>query len=458
VENYKNPSPPEGAPVPAWILALMVLALGLHEVAAFHVQQEALKGIQVSQAWTTVEWLPVFAAFYVLFNGGQFLDPLPKDWEFVFSLFITVFILGLVVGLVHFSTPQHFFGDILKISISWGTLYMTLRSGATLVRRAGHRALDPFLYGLLAISIFDAAQTIYFGTINKGAHIANSMFFIAFAWGLFQETFSAFISLPISALCLKAALLSHKRSNLGNLVAIGSICIAYLVIGRRWKRISGIGFGFLLTGFIMTGSFFAEAQNVFNGNTNTAQKLSTVLDIVRGKSVDSSYQARRNEESNVLDFFDKNPQWWLTGVGFGGTIPAVYLTGNVEPDGTIHHVHPGIYLYLLRFGLIGVFLLFSFFFRILALYKGLSSPYGAWVSVFLILCLGRIVAAFSGNIMVGAVDISILSGIGYVCGLPAPLPVPARPEILRDGKFRRPSRWTGYPPPRKVFRVPTEGA
>jgi hypothetical protein len=166
------------------------------------------------------------------------------------------------------------------------------------------------------------------------------------------------------------------------------------------------------------------------------------LDIVNGKTVDTSFQARRNENSNVLIFFNNNPEWLLTGVGFGGTIPAVYITGNVEADGTIHHVHSGVFLYLLRFGLIGVFLLLLLAFRIVQLSKGLRSPYGGWVSVFFILCMGKTVAAFSGNVMMGAIDISILVGVGYICGLPAPaLQVPSR---AAPG-FQKFKRLTGLP-------------
>jgi len=139
--------------------------------------------------------------------------------------------------------------------------------------------------------------------------------------------------------------------------------------------------------------------------------------------------------------------------------PELTRTTRVEPDGTIHHVHPGVFLYLMRFGLIGVFLLFLLAWRILLLYKGMGSPHGQWVSVFFILCLGRIVAAFSGNVMMGAVDISILTGMGYICGLPAPRAVPSRDHpfpkaIPRIQKFQRSSQWGGLSR-RYPARIPT---
>jgi hypothetical protein len=429
---------------------MMVLTMAIHEVASFHIQQKALQGVQVSQAWTTVEWLPLCAAFYAFMGARSLMEPLPRGWVFVYSVFTMVLVIGVVAGLINFSGPQHYFGDILKLSISWGALYMTLRAGTTLVRRAGHKALDPFLYGLLFVSVFDAGQTILFGTLKKGAHIANSLYFIAFGWGLFQETIPAWISLPISALCAKAALVSWKRSNLVALFLTGGACMISLAMARRWGRITAILCGFLAVGFLMTGSFSAEAVNVLHGGTNSTKRLSTVVNIVNGKSFDSSYEARRNEENNVLDFLDKNPEWWLTGVGFGGEIPAKYHTGNVQDNGTIHHVHNGIFLYLLRDGLIGVFLLALLAWRILKLFQGIGSPYLLWAAVFFVLSFERLIASISGNFMVGATDAPILIGLGFVCGIPPDTlrkPLPADGGRPLAGRLKGLPRGNNYPSP-----------
>jgi hypothetical protein len=426
----------------------MILAqLIIQTVVVFHYYMDT--GGDPSLYLLTVSWMPLLPAALFVWTSRATLDPLPAHWTGAFGFFLFVFFLGAFMGLFSTVEPQHYLGDIAKFAIPWADFYLTIRAGLTLLSRCGPKALEPFSLGFVGVSLADGLQTLFIGFHHPGQHVSTNLFFLALAWGLLQNRYSSLISLPIAGLCIKAALFSHKRSNVVVMLITLSTSLIFLIWKKRRGRLVSFFLGVLVMGFLNSGNIFSTFEHVFNGNSNTLQRFGTVLGIVKNNGAnDTSFHTRVNEDMDVLDFLDKNPQYWLTGIGFGGEIPAPYPTGNMLPDGNIHHVHSAIYVFLLRNGVIGLVFLGFFMVTSLGMAKGLSGPNSDWVAIFLIISLNRMVGVNSGNYIISGIDILIFTGM---CSAYAFTP---HRQGLAVKPSRLPLRWPSRPFRPAVNRLP----
>jgi len=420
------------------VMAWMVSCLFLQEAGNFYWLYHVFlnKGADPSQVIFALGWFPLLPAFLTLFLAGTDLDPLPSVWSGAFFFFTLVLSIGFCLGLVNSSDPQHFIGDVGKFVVPWAALYLTLRAGTTLVREGGMKALEPFLWALLGLSLFAAAETSYFG-LTTGQHIFVHLYFLALAWAMVQDRFPFWISLPVAAFCAKAAVYSNKRYCIVLMLFTLASSLLYLALAGRVKRLAGMGLAFVLGGALATSVLWTSADSLLSGNSNTLSRFSNILEIVQGQAADSSYQARKNEGANVLDHLQKHPEFWATGLGFGAEIPTIYPTGNMLDSGTIHHVHMAVYAFLLRNGLLGVLLLFLFIYKTLEVGGRLLKPGTGWAVACLIFCAGKAVGVLTNDFILGTTDVSIIAGLGFAAAQAAQIPSPEEDELVA-----RPERGT----------------
>jgi len=398
------------------IVLMAMAAVALQEAALVHTLYSYRVLGEPPELWFRVlAWSPIFLAVVPYLNGR--VVRIASRWKPILVLFVIVTVLGLTLGWLNHREARYFFGDFLRFFVPWVTFFLCLQAFTTIAFVQGPRPLLRYFDLFLAVAVFDACVTVAAGYFYPNLHVSNWFFMFGVAWALLDDRRGSLVTLPVLALCIVAAIMSAKRTNLF-LVAItflGSLLYFPICLRRappnlgRTCAIVGAAVLFVL----MSGSR-SERTSLVQSALNTGQQLVNII----GGDYDRSYQFRVNEVANVVDFYHRNTGWLATGLGFGCEIPMLHDAGPMAatPSGNMHHVHKGFWVCLLRNGLLGVGLLAVFSLTIVRMCFSLNKVdllVRNQVVVCLVYALGRIAAAYGGNLMLEDLDLPVVAALAY---------------------------------------------
>ena len=414
----QSPVMPQAASRPnAHAILLMVMAaLALQEAALVHTLYSYRVLGEPPELWfRALAWSPILLAMVAYLNAR--VVRVASRWKPILALFMIVTLLGLSLGWLNHRETRYFFGDFLRFLMPWVTFFLSLQALTTLAFSQGRRPLLRYFDLFLALAVFDACVTMVAGYLYPGLHVSNWFFMFGVAWALMDDRHGSLVTLSVLALCIVAAIMSAKRANLF-LVAftfVGSL-LYFPICLRRVPPNLGRTCAIVVIAvlFVLTSRSGSGRAGLVQSALNTGRQLANA---VRG-DYDRSYQFRANEVANIRDFYRDNRRWLATGLGFGCEIPMIHNTGPLAAtaSGNMHHVHKGFWVYLLRNGLLGVALLAAFSVTIAQMSFSLNKVdlrVRNQVVACLTYALGRIIAAYGGNLMLENLDLPVVAALAY---------------------------------------------
>lgn len=398
------------------IVLMAMAALALQEAALVHTLYSYRVLGEPPELWFRVlAWAPIILAVIPYLNA-RVVRMAPR-WGAMLALFVIVTALGLCLGWINHLEARYFFGDFLRFFMPWFTFFLCLQAFTTVAAVQGARPLFGYYEFFLVMAVLDACATVFAAYLYPGLHVSNWFFMFGVAWALLDDRRGSLLTLSVLALCVVAAIMSGKRTNLFLMAFtfVGSLLYFPVCLRRsppNLGRTSAIVVAAVLFVLASRGSF--SRTGLVQSALNTGEQLVHIL----GGDYDRSYQFRVNEVANVRDFYYRNTRWLATGLGFGCEIPMLHDAGPMAatPSGNMHHVHKGFWVYLLRNGLLGVGLLaafsLTFVFTSLSVNK-VDLRVRNQVMVCLVYALGRIAAAYGGNLMLEDLDLPVLAALAY---------------------------------------------
>ena len=398
------------------ILLLAMAALALQEGALVHTLYSYRVLGRPPELWfRALASGPIFLAVVPYLNAR--VVRIASRWVPMVMLFVIVTVLGLCLGWLNHLEARYFFGDFLRFLTPWVTFFLCLQAFTTLAFAQGPLALLHYYHFFVVLAVVDACATVVVGYLYPGLHVSNWFLMFGVAWALLDNRRGSLLTLPVLALCIVAAIMSAKRANLF-LVAftfVGSLLYFPVCLRRAppnlGRTCAALGAAVL---FVLMSGSASSRTGLVQSALNTGEE---VVEIVTG-DYDRSYQFRVNEVANIVDFYHRNTGWLATGLGFGCEIPMRYETSppTVTPSGNMHHVHKGFWAYLLRNGLLGVALLATFSLTVVCMSFSLNKVdlrVRNQVVVCLVYALGRLVAAYGGNLMLEELDLPVVAALAY---------------------------------------------
>jgi hypothetical protein len=339
--------------------------------------------------------------------------PLPKGWGLMLVGFLSTTGISFVTATESCYQFRYFAGDFLRFSAPWLTLFLSYWAFATIRREHGLDALLVWYDRLALVALLDAAITAGFGLAFFGCHISNWFFIFLVGWAILNNRYSELTTNLVLMAVLFTTAMSAKRTNFVLLAAaIVAAMVVKILRGGSVFRVAFSLLGMMLVGLgaqVLVQSYTGGQSIVAIGD----KIMRDVNEIVVNGNTDNSYQIRLNEVENIRSYFTTHPADMVFGIGFGGEIPQVYDSGFPTDSGNMHHAHKGWWLYLLRNGFLGVALLAVFTWMCTWGLYSAPSPAPLATAACAIYGGTRIVAAFTGNLMMEDLDLPLVIGLGF---------------------------------------------
>ena len=326
---------------------------------------------------------------------------------------------GVIIGIVSGNLLRYVAADAFRFGIPWTAFLLAATALLALpepLRQVEcHRALQV----VVALSAVDAIYTITVGSMFPGYRISTDLHLFGIGWALLAGGQRQGARALLLGLCLAAVVFSGKR---GNLVALGGGLALTLLIGlARPGFLRRVASGALPVAFLsivaVGGALWFSDFTVVKTtrdelSTRHMDLASNLMDIAFRGQEDDSYEGRMRELRNITAHLQEYPQYVPMGAGFGAVTPMREDSGvPCLIPGTMHHVHIGWAAYLLRNGLFGLVLYFSFFW-VVATRLLKNSQFHPFCYSSLFLLSASFVLSLKSNILLEGIDLSLIAAFG----------------------------------------------
>lgn len=382
------------------------LYLGFASSTIMPVYTKALFGVIASMG---------FILFFLIPKGERPL--LPKGWTLIFSLALSVFVLGMVMAFFRLNSIRYVVGDAFRYGLTWLSLYVYICCIGGLIKAGKINTIYSIIEGMAIIAVVSSIFAIYMARQFPLAKISVVTPIIGLCWAIFQNRRSWIFSVLCFVICLAGMLLSGKRGIFVALIVMSPMILLFFGITLIKSvplrvKIKKYGLSLIAGALLCCILFLVFAPLVQISSTGFGFELykkrfnvmvNSVLFLVsEERSTDISWQGRLGEAEVIKSFYMDNGGLILVGAGFGAEIEPTQSGMVLTESGKMHHVHIGWFLYLLRNGLIGLLLYAVFWVKIFSLIIKRHGPqYSNWVFMFIILLVYFFIGSLKGNNMIG---------------------------------------------------------
>ena len=358
-------------------------------------------------------YLVLFAINYYVLTPSMERKFNHKYMNDVFALVIVMAVMGVVVGFANGYRAYYIIGDAFRHISPWLFLFFFIWLLQGLIETGRMYVIERFLAIMAIIGIIEAIATLTMRFYNPTLRISTNLYFWGIIWVLYQKKLPFLVVLPIMLVCFLASIASGKRSPVvlvAVIVAIYSVYVFRLAFLRspehqRFMIKMTEQFLVVLLIFILAVTSLPFINGIISDYADNdlilsaKATVSNVYNIVSGNTSDDSWEGRWTEWENIISHMKDKPETWLWGSGFGAEIDPLHTKMVLTDQGKMHNVHQAWGAYFLRSGILGLFVFFYFFGKLLWFFFTGGTRYLNWQYYTITFVAIIIIGSFSSNVM-----------------------------------------------------------